>query len=118
VIDRKGVKVQYIPNGDKVLLEKWDPDRTTSGGILMPKGSEKEIGYGKVIAVGPGSPDLPMSVAVGDKVIFSVRGGCLPIDNLLIVNHQSIICKCVEDGVDRKPRLLVPGQKQIVSGLN
>jgi chaperonin GroES len=110
--------VKYIPNGDKVLLEKWEPDRTTSGGILMPKGSEKEIGYGKVVAVGPGTPELPMSVKVGDKVIFGIKYGCLPVDDFLIINHQSVICTCVEDGADHKSKVLTPPVKRIVGGLN
>jgi chaperonin GroES len=114
----KGVTVRYIPNGDKVLLEKWEPDRTTSGGILIPKGSEKEIGYGRVVAVGPGTPELPMSVKVGDKVIFGIKYGCLPVDNFLIVNHQSVIAVCIEDGTDHKTVLLMPPAKQIVSRLN
>jgi len=110
--------MQYIPHADKILLEKWEPDRTTSGGILMPKGTEKEIGYGKVKAVGEGTKDQPMSVKVGDLVIFGVSRGCLPLDDMLVISHLSVICTCIEDGKDHKTVLLTPPPKRIVSGLN
>lgn len=107
--------MQYIPHADKVLLEKWEPDRTTSGGILMPKGTEKEIGYGKVKAVGEGTKDQPMSVKVGDLVIFGISRGCLPLDGMLIISHLSVICRCVEDGEDHKPKIITPHGKNLSS---
>lgn len=105
--------MQYIPHADKILLEKWEPDRTTSGGILMPKGTEKEIGYGRVKAVGEGTKDQPMSVKAGDLVIFGTKYGCLPIDNLLIISHLSVIAICVEDGEDHKPKIITPRDKNL-----
>ena len=102
----------YIPNGDKVLLEKWEPDRTTSGGILMPGKIAEQIGSGRVVAVGQGSADLPMSVKVGDLVLFGARG-CVPIDDYILISHLQVLCKCIEDGQDHKPKILAPAQKRI-----
>jgi chaperonin GroES len=106
----------YQPHADKILLEKWEPDRTTSGGILMPKGSEKEIGYGRVIGIGEGTKDQPMSVSVGDLVIFGTKYGCLPIDDMLIISHLSVIARCTEDGEDHKPKILAPAGKRVILG--
>lgn len=110
--------MEYRPHADKILLEKWEPDQTTSGGILMPRGTEKEIGYGRVKAVGEGTKDQPMSVKAGDLVIFGTKYGCLPVDTYLIISHLSVICTCIEDGKDHKSKLLTPPAKQIVSRLN
>ena len=71
------------PLGDRVLIEPLNrKDETlTKGGIIIPDTVDKEKPHqGKVIAVGPGKWNedgdalVPMSVKVGDKVVFSKYG--------------------------------------------
>lgn len=55
-------------------------NKTTKSGIVLPETAEKEKPVrGKVVAVGPGKLDergqrLPMSVKVGDLVLFKKYG--------------------------------------------
>lgn len=70
-----------IPLGDRVLVRPFDPDEmtTTASGIIIPDTVSKEKPeQGEVIAVGDGKWDdgvrAPMSVKVGDRVMFSKYG--------------------------------------------
>ena len=69
------------PLGDRILLKPISADEmnTTSSGIIIPETVSKEKPeQGIVIAVGDGKWDdgvkVPMSVKVGDKVVFSRYG--------------------------------------------
>ncbi|MCX7778718.1 MAG: co-chaperone GroES [Patescibacteria group bacterium] len=64
------------PLHDKVIIKPIEEDERTKAGIVLPDTAEKEKPEkGEVIAVGPGKllengQRAPMSVKVGDKVIF------------------------------------------------
>ncbi len=66
------------PLGDRVLVAPRDPseESVSKSGIIIPETIDKEKPHqGKVLAVGPGKYDdgvlVPMTVKVGDNVIFS-----------------------------------------------
>jgi chaperonin GroES len=70
-----------IPLGDRILLKPFSEEetKTTASGIIIPDTVSKEKPeQGKVIAVGDGKWEdgkkVPMSVKVGDKVVFSRYG--------------------------------------------
>lgn len=72
-----------MPLGDRVLVKPFTPEeagKTTSFGIIIPDTASKEKPeQGTVVAVGPGKKNedgrvVPMSVTVGDKVMFSKYG--------------------------------------------
>lgn len=72
---------KITPLGDKILLKPFSMDemKTTASGIIIPETVSKEKPeQGKVIAVGEGRWEdgqrVPMSVKVGDKVVFSRYG--------------------------------------------
>jgi chaperonin GroES len=76
-------KINLIPLGDKVLvkpLTEEDLHKKTSSGIIIPESVSKEKPeQGKVVAVGDGKFDdagrrVPMTVKVGDRVLFSKYG--------------------------------------------
>ncbi len=79
-VSAKTVKIQ--PLSDRVLirpLSKNDSENKSASGIIIPVNSSREVpDQGIVIAVGPGRYDdgklVPMSVKVGDKVIFTKYG--------------------------------------------
>jgi len=64
------------PLGDRVIIKPINEDITTKSGIVLPETVDKEKPErGEVIAVGPGrlldgGQTAPMSVKVGDKVMF------------------------------------------------
>jgi len=70
----------FKPLSNHVFLEPVEEDKITKSGIVLPETAEKERPMkGKVLAVGPGKVKengtiQPMSVKVGDKVLFKKYG--------------------------------------------
>ena len=59
------------PMADNVLLKQSEAQETTSSGIILATtNKEKPLIY-EVIAVGPGTKDVEMTVAAGDRVVVS-----------------------------------------------
>lgn len=68
------------PIGDKVVVELLEEEDKTAGGLYLPDSAKKKPQQGKIIAIGEGKilddgKRAPMSVKVGDKVLFSKYGG-------------------------------------------
>ncbi|MFQ3677418.1 MAG: co-chaperone GroES [Fimbriimonadaceae bacterium] len=68
------------PLGDKVVVQLVEQDEKTAGGIYLPDTAKKKPQEGKVVAVGNGrilddGSHNPMTVKVGDRVLFSKYGG-------------------------------------------
>ena len=77
------------------------PTTKTAGGILLPESTVGKSSEGEVLAVGPGfktrDGDLvPVSVAVGDKVLLPEYGG-LQIkvngDEMFLFRNDEILAK-------------------------
>ena len=68
------------PLNDHIFLKPMEEEKKTKSGIVLPDTAEKEKPIkGTVVAVGPGKLDengkrVPMSVKVGDKVLFKKYG--------------------------------------------
>ncbi|MGC9049056.1 MAG: co-chaperone GroES [Patescibacteria group bacterium] len=68
-------KVNLKPLNDKIIIKPIKEDKVTAGGIVLPQTVEEKPEKGEVLAVGPGKllengQRAPMSVKVGDKVVF------------------------------------------------
>ncbi len=63
------------PLGSRVLIKKLEAEEKTQGGIILSSSAKERPQMAEVIAVGPGTKDEPIEVAVGDKVVFSKYGG-------------------------------------------
>lgn len=68
------------PLQDRVLIKRLDENTKTAGGIIIPDTAKEKPSEGIVEAVGPGmvTPEgktIPMSVKVGDKVLFGKWSG-------------------------------------------
>jgi len=71
---------KFIPLFDRVLVQRFVPETSTKGGILLPEKSVGKIPEGTVIAVGPGVRNesgtvTPLAVQEGDKVALPEFGG-------------------------------------------
>ena len=67
------------PLGKRIVVKR-DLAQKTKGGILLPDAAQEKPKLGEVLEVGPGEVDskgnlIPLSVKVGDKVIFSSYAG-------------------------------------------
>ena len=57
------------PMADNVLLKAYAAPETTASGIILATTSKEKPGIYEVVSVGPGTKDVEMTVAAGDKVI-------------------------------------------------
>ncbi len=68
-------KVNIKPLADRVLVEPAAAETKTSGGIIIPDTAKEKPQRGTVIAVGPGKKDEPLTVKVGDQILYGKYGG-------------------------------------------
>ena len=63
---------------DKIILEALEPEKLTSGGVILPDTSTEASDRGRVLHVGPGKTtvsvgqvgEIPMQCEVGDIVAY------------------------------------------------
>lgn len=68
------------PLDDRVVVEPLSAEEKTAGGIVLPDAAKEKPQHGKVVAVGPGrlldnGERHPISLAIGDEVLFAKYGG-------------------------------------------
>lgn len=63
------------PLGDRVVIQKLEAEEKTKSGIVLPGSAKEQPQMAEVVAVGPGTEEVKMEVAAGDKVIFSKYAG-------------------------------------------
>jgi chaperonin GroES len=68
-------KVNFKPNEDRILVEAAAAEEKTASGIIIPDTAKEKPQEGKVIAVGEGVEDKPVTVKVGDKVLYGKYSG-------------------------------------------
>lgn len=63
------------PLADRVLILPMAAEEKTIGGIIIPDTAKEKPLQGKVIAVGAGTKDEEMVIAVGDQVLYGKYSG-------------------------------------------
>lgn len=82
-------KVNFKPNEDRVLVEAAVAETTTASGIIIPDTAKEKPQEGTVIAAGEGTSDKPVTVKVGDKVLYGKYSGT----ELLIDGKEYLIMR-------------------------
>ena len=59
------------PMADNVLLKASETQETTSFGIILATSNKEKPAIYEVVAVGPGTKDVQMTLNAGDKVVVS-----------------------------------------------
>jgi chaperonin GroES len=67
--------VNVRPLADRVLVEPAPAETKTAGGLIIPDTAKEKPMKGKVIAIGNGKVDEPMTVKVGDTVLYGKYAG-------------------------------------------
>ena len=86
------------PLADRVVIEPAAAEEKTAGGIIIPDTAKEKPQKGKVLAVGNGKPDEPMTVKVGDTVLYGKYSGTeISIDggDYLMMREADIFCYCL-----------------------
>ena len=90
---KTSTNVNVKPLADRVLVEAAPAETKTAGGLIIPDSAKEKPMRGKVIAVGNGKKDEPMTVKVGDMVLYGKYSGTeLSIDgkDYLIMKESDI----------------------------
>jgi chaperonin GroES len=86
-------KINFKPNEDRVLVEPAAAEEKTASGIIIPDTAKEKPQKGKVIAVGDGLKDKPVTVKVGEHILYGKYAGTeITIDgkDYLIMRNSDI----------------------------
>ena len=67
--------MKITPLADRVLVEPAAAETTTASGIIIPDTAQEKPQKGSIVAVGSGKKDEPMTVKVGDTVLYGKYSG-------------------------------------------
>lgn len=67
--------VNIKPLADRVLVKADAAEETTKSGIIIPDTAKEKPQQGEIVAVGTGKVDEPLTVKVGDKVLYGKYSG-------------------------------------------
>jgi chaperonin GroES len=87
------------PLSDRVVVRRMEEEKTTAGGIVLPDSAKEKPVKGEILAVGEGKradngTAIPMSVKVGDKVLFGKYAGQeIKVDgqDVLVMREDDVI---------------------------
>ena len=68
-------KLNIKPLADRVIIEPAIAEEKTASGIIIPDTAKEKPQKGVVVAVGKGLKDEPMTVKIGDEVIYGKYAG-------------------------------------------
>jgi chaperonin GroES len=68
-------KVKFIPNEDRILVEAAAAEEKTASGIIIPDTAKGKPQEGTVVAVGQGTDEKPVTLKVGDRVLYGKYSG-------------------------------------------
>jgi len=87
-------KVKFKPNEDRILVEAAAAEEKTASGIIIPDTAKEKPQQGKVVAVGPGFKDKPVTVKEGETVLYGKYSGTeITLDDkeYLIMRNSDIL---------------------------
>lgn len=88
------MSVNFRPLADRVLIEPTAAETKTASGIIIPDTAKEKPQEGTVVAVGNGKADEPITVKVGERVLYGKYSGSeLKIDgkDYLIVRESDLL---------------------------
>ncbi|SDJ93934.1 chaperonin GroES [Catalinimonas alkaloidigena] len=69
------MSVNIKPLADRVLVKPAAAEEKTASGIIIPDTAKEKPQRGEVVAVGNGKKDEPLTVKVGDTVLYGKYAG-------------------------------------------
>ncbi len=67
--------VNIKPLADRVLVQPAAAEEKTAGGLFIPDTAREKPQKGTIVAVGSGTKDEPLTVKVGDAVLYGKYAG-------------------------------------------
>lgn len=69
------MKLNIRPLADRVLVEPAAAETKTAAGLIIPDNAKEKPQRGTVVAIGTGKKDEPLTVKIGDTVLYGKYGG-------------------------------------------
>jgi chaperonin GroES len=87
------------PLHDRVIVKRWEEEKTSPGGIVIPDSAAEKPSKGEVVAVGNGkileSGEVrALDLKVGDKVLFGKYSGTevkVDGDDVVVMREDDIM---------------------------
>ncbi|MDD2793234.1 MAG: co-chaperone GroES [Sediminibacterium sp.] len=86
--------MNVTPLHDRVLVKPAAAEEKTAGGIIIPDTAKEKPQRGVIVAAGKGKADEPMTVKVGDTVLYGKYAGTevtIEGQDLLIMRESDIL---------------------------
>tara|TARA_B100001142_G_scaffold109600_1_gene111551 strand:+ start:507 stop:788 length:282 start_codon:yes stop_codon:yes gene_type:complete len=87
-------KINITPLADRVIIKQDLAETTTASGIIIPDTAQEKPQKGTIVACGKGKKDNPMTVKVGETVLYGKYAGTelkYEEDSYLIMNESDIL---------------------------
>ncbi len=87
-------KLKIKPLADRIMVLPLEAETKTASGIIIPDSAKEKPQKGNVVAVGPGTKDNPVTLKVGDTVLYGKYSGTeLKFENndYLIMRESDIL---------------------------
>jgi len=87
-------KLSITPLADRVLIEPAAAEEKTASGLIIPDTAKEKPQKGTVVATGPGTKENPITVKVGQTVVYGKYSGTeLPHNGVeyLIMKESDIL---------------------------
>ena len=87
-------KINVTPLHDRVLVKPAAAEEKTAGGIIIPDTAKEKPQRGVIVAAGKGKADEPMTVKVGDTVLYGKYAGTevqIEGQDLLIIRESDLL---------------------------
>tara|TARA_Y100001954_G_C15737871_1_gene566780 strand:+ start:614 stop:895 length:282 start_codon:yes stop_codon:yes gene_type:complete len=68
-------KIKLTPLADKVIVQQAEAETKTASGIIIPDTAQEKPQKGNIVAVGKGTKENPITVKVGDLVLYGKYAG-------------------------------------------
>jgi chaperonin GroES len=68
-------KLNITPLADRVLVEPLPAETKTASGLYIPDSAQEKQLKGTIVAVGNGKKDEPLTVKIGDTVLYGQYAG-------------------------------------------
>ena len=67
--------INIKPLADRVVIAPLAAETTTASGIIIPDTAKEKPQKGNIVAVGPGTKENPITVKVGDVILYGKYSG-------------------------------------------
>jgi chaperonin GroES len=93
------MNMKIRPLHDRVIVKRWEEEKTSPGGIVIPDSAAEKPVKGEVVAVGNGKilengETRKLDLKVGDKILFGKYSGTeVKVDgtDLLVMREDDIM---------------------------